>query len=147
MANFKHIDGVKIVANELMKLGLEVQYTAEREMPIDILVELQNDIIIKLIVRIVSPDSQYTWIEQSKFDTKDNFLYLAVLYRKSAINNTIYLFPASNWNNDNPPFRVKNYDKPDLVSKPEYGINFSYKTLESIENYRLPIIISKLNNK
>lgn len=144
MDNYKHTEGVKIVAEELMKLGLEVQYTTEREIPIDIIAELQNNITIKLIVRIVSPESQYTWIEKSKLDTEDEHLFIAALYRKSNINNIIYLLPATNWKHDNPPFRIKNYDKPGLVSKPEYGINFSQKTLELIENYRLKIIVSKL---
>ena len=82
--------------------------------------------------------------EKSKLDTEDEHLFIAALYRKSNINNIIYLLPATNWKHDNPPFRIKNYDKPGLVSKPEYGINFSQKTLELIENYRLKIIVSKL---
>ena len=46
MINYKHNEGVKIIAEELIKLGIEVQYSTEREMPIDIIAELQNNITI-----------------------------------------------------------------------------------------------------
>lgn len=64
MTNVKerHYDSVVTVANELEKFGLDVQWTSEKNVDIDILATLPNDDVIKIVVRTVSPESQYPYV-------------------------------------------------------------------------------------
>ena len=137
MTKLNHIDSVATVAHALDKHGCTTQWTEEKQMDVDILATLPNDNIIKIVVRTVSADSQYTWINQKKFDIKDESLYIAALYIRNNIDKEIYLLPATEWQKAGTPFSTKNYDKPGLISEPEFGINFSQKTLEKLNAFRL----------
>ena len=144
MVKQKHYESVEYVAKVLEKALSEVQCTMEDHIDEDIIAEFKNEDAIKIIVRTVSPESQYTWISQTKFDIYDEQLFMAVLYKKSSSDKIIYLISATEWQNTDGPFKTKNYDKPGQVSKPEYGINFSGITMDKINHLSLQLILPKL---
>lgn len=141
---FDHFEAVDIVASELEKYELDVQATHEKAMDIDILASLQNETVLKIVVRYLSPDSRYTFVPQRKFDVNDNYLFMAVLYDSGHGRREVYLLPASSWKRREEHFSTKNYDKPGQISEPEYGITFSEKTIEDISSYRLPFFLNRI---
>lgn len=145
MANVKHTDVVDIAGEELSKYGFDVQATHEREFDIDIIATTKNDTTLKIVVRSVSPTSQYTFIEMERFDVTDEQLYMLAVYSKSKTEHDLYLFPATLWAKSEYPFKAKPYDKPELISKPEYGITFSQKAIDKIGSYRLNLMVNKLD--
>lgn len=147
MVKNKHDRSVEYVAKVLEGLVEEVQWTTEKDIEIDIIARFKNEDGIKIVVRTVSPESQYTWIGQTKFDIYDEKLFMAVLYEKGLNSKEIYLLPATEWQNIDGPFKTKNYDKPGQVSKPEYGITFSGIGIEKISHLSLPIILAKLKKE
>lgn len=144
MARIKHSEVVDIVANEFDKYGLTILSTSAKETNADIPVKTKSGVTLKIVVRALSPTSQYTFIEQDRFDIEDINLYMAVVYYKNAFDQDIYLFPASVWRNAISPFSSRSFNKPGLVSKPEYGITFSQKALEQIGMYRFSSVIGNL---
>ncbi len=144
MVKQKHSESIKYIVKVLEKLLPEVQFTTEKNMEVDIIAELDDANIIKIVVRTVSPESQYTWIRQTKFDIYDEQLFMAVLYEKNLNEKIIYILPATEWQNIDGPFKTKDYDKLGQVSKPEYGINFSRLTMEKINHLRLSTMLPKL---
>lgn len=144
MIKKKHDESVEYVANILRESIEEVLVTQEMDMEIDIIAELENGEAIRIVVRSASPDSQYTWISQNKFDISDDRLYMAVVYEKIPSNKVIYLIPSIKWQNSKEIFKTKNYGKPGQVSKPEYGINFSQKTIDEIESLELSKVLPKI---
>jgi hypothetical protein len=144
---FDHFEVVDIVTRELEKYKLDVQATHERNMDIDILAVLPNEIVLKIKVRYVSPSSRYTFVRQDKFDVDDKLLYMAVLYDSGSETREVYLLPASNWKRRAEHFMTKNYDKVGQISEPEYGITFSGRTIEDISSYRLPFILDRMLHK
>jgi len=141
---FDHLEAVDIIARELEKYELDVQVTHDKSMDIDIIASLLNETVLKVIVRYVSPTSQYTFVSQDNFDVNDNQLFIAVLYDSGPATREVYLLPASTWGQRVEHFTTKNYDKPGQKSKPEYGINFSGKTIEDISSYRLPFYLNQM---
>lgn len=144
MARIKHSEVVDIVANEFDKYGLSILSTSAKEINADILVKAKSGVTLKIVVRALSPTSQYNFIQQERFDIEDINLYMAVVYYKNVFEQDIYLFPASAWKNAKSPFSSRLFNKPGLVSKPEYGITFSQKALEQIGMYRFSSVIGNL---
>lgn len=49
----------------------------------------------------------------------------------------VYVIPATVWKTPNTAFVVRNYDKPELNSPPEYAINYSKKNIPLLEKYKV----------
>jgi hypothetical protein len=59
---------------------------------------------------------------------------MAVLYIPNNSESTMYLVPATEWGRDIYPFKGNDYDKPELLSEPEWGISFSQKAKDAMDH-------------
>lgn len=98
---------------------------------------------IKIKVRSISQMGSYIFIRKDKFDIDDPYLYMAVAYITDN-EEILYLIPATDWKMDIYPLKGKDYDKPGLVSEPEWGINYSYKAKDALEKYRFANVIRNI---
>lgn len=92
---------------------------------------------MKIKVKAISLIGSYVFIAKRNFNIEDPDLYIALLYIPQDHSERImYLIPATEWGKDIYPFKGKDYDKPGLVSEPEWGISFSGKAKDAMEPYR-----------
>lgn len=100
---------------------------------------------LKIKVRTSSKSNSNIFIEKTKFDIEDQDLYMAFLYLPDDdAKKAIYLIPATEWEKHVYPFRGKNYNRPGLKSKPEWGFSFSPKSKEALESYRFDKMIDDM---
>lgn len=81
-------------------------------------------------------NSSYVFIQKDKIATDDMHL-VCFIYFEDGKMPSVYLFPASVWNNLNDLFVSHDYGKPGQKSKPEWGINYSRKNMPLMDPYRI----------
>ncbi|MFX4263147.1 hypothetical protein ACOBQJ_13245 [Pelotomaculum propionicicum] len=97
---------------------------------------------LKIKVRAISQIGSYIFSLKKKFNIKDPYLYMAVIYVPKKAEKELYLIPASEWGKDIYPFKGKDYNKPGQSSQPEWGISFSMKAKDAMEPYRFAKIVN-----
>lgn len=147
MSKYKHADAVDLVFNALERYGLNVHSKNETDINIltDILVVFpEEEKAMSIVVRTITPAGHYTWISKDKFDVDDDELYIAAVYINTPKEPVIYLLPATAWKRQIYPFLIREYDKPGLISEPEYGIDFNQKSMDELSSFTLPNIMMRL---
>jgi len=147
MSKYTHTDAVDLVIHALERYGLNVHSKKEKDIDVlkDILVVFPKEKkTMSIVVRTITPAGHYTWISKDKFDVDNDELYIAAVYITSPKEPMIYLLPATAWKRQIYPFITREYDKPDLISEPEYGIDFNQKSMDKLSSYTLTNIMMKL---
>ncbi len=97
--------------------------------------ELEIRVEIKVRSLREADNNNYTFLEKSKFEPRENFFVALVLSYKG--QEKIYLIPSMDWKNPNPNGFLKNYKK-------EWGISISEKSKEELKQYEFDKMIEKL---
>lgn len=77
----------------------------------------------------------YVFMKKEKFDVNDDNLFLILVViiiddkDKDSFSPDIYIIPASEWKNPQPPLVYRSYEK--KKSNPEYGINLSLRRIRN----------------
>ena len=77
----------------------------------------------------------YVYIRKDKMVLSSRRLVCLLLFQDGALP-ACYVIPSLVWREPNALFVDRNYDKPSLSSKPEWGLNLSKKNLPLLEPYR-----------
>ena len=72
----------------------------------------------------------------------DKFLICYLRFQDGFLPD-VYVFPSSVWKTPNALFVDYSYDKPELKSKPEYGINYNKRNAPFMEPYRAEAFFHK----
>ena len=135
--------GIAFVQKMFESHGYSIDKPPVTKGPVDLIASLNGKIKLKIKVRSISQMGSYVFIEKRRFNTNDPDLYMAVGYLpNNEEERGLYLVPATEWNKGIYPFKGKDYDKPGLVSEPEWGISFSQKAKDAMEPYRFSKILS-----
>ncbi|MEM8550590.1 MAG: DUF4365 domain-containing protein, partial [Verrucomicrobiota bacterium] len=85
----------------------------------------------------------YLWIKKRQFPiNENNYLFLALCLRDQ--ENMLYLIPSTAWNSQNDLFRDRPYNKPGQTSEPEWGMDFTKKSIPLLEAFRFDTIAPSL---
>ena len=118
---------------EFVFYGFHV-YTSEiDDHGIDFIAEAPNGQLYNVQVKSVRGNT-YTFILQDKIALDNNHL-VCYLRLRDGERPEAYVIPATVWKNPNARFVRRDYDAPELKSKPEYGIQHSAKNRYLLEGY------------
>ena len=81
-------------------------------------------------------DYNYTYISKSKMPTLSDDRLVCYLHFIKGNLPDVFIIPASAWRKPNEVLVDHDYDKPGLISKPEWGINVSKKNYALLTEYK-----------
>lgn len=138
---------VNLVMQAFIDQGFNIEKTTIPAAEVDfIAVSTDGKLYLKIKVRAISQIGSYIFCLKKRFNIEDPHLYMAVIYLPGKEEKEIYLIPANEWGTNTYPFKGKDYNKPGQSSQPEWGISFSMKAKDAMENYRFIKIINQLSN-
>ena len=73
----------------------------------------------------------------------DKFLICYIRFQDGFLPD-VYVFPSTVWKTPNALFVDYSYDKPELKSKPEYGIKYNKRNASLMESYRAEAFFNKV---
>lgn len=133
--------GIAFVQKMFQSHGYSIDKPPVARGPVDLIASLHGK-IMRIKVRTISQMRSYVFMEKRRFDICDTDLFMAVAYiPRNNDEKILYLVPATEWGKGIYPFKGKDYDKPGLVSAPEWGISFSQKAKDAMESYRFSNMI------
>lgn len=130
----------------LTSYGFDTYYSDVDNKAIDFVVRLNNAKHIDIQVKTTRlKGSSYMFITKGDSDDKTwsdvdinrENLYLAVVLLTEGNYPEAYLIPASVWLEAKAPFSNREYQKNNLKSKDEWGLQISKKKLHLLEPYRI----------
>jgi hypothetical protein len=127
---------------ELTMYGFEVYTTEVDDRGIDFVARRPGKPFIEVQVKSLRSYG-YVFMQKTKFELRENlFVALGLLFENE--EPRLYLIPASAWEQPTSVFVERNYDAPDLKSKPEWGINLSKQNMPSIEVFAFQSVAERL---
>lgn len=84
----------------------------------------------------------YIFISKDKIEMDDRHL-VCFLHFEDGKMPDVYIIPITAWKTPNAVLVDRNYDKPGQKSKPEWGINYSKKNRDLLEQYRIEKFFNK----
>lgn len=130
----------------LTSYGFDTYYSDVDNKAIDFVVRLDNSKHIDIQVKTIRlKKSSYIFITKgvsddktwSDIDIKRNNLYLALVLLTDGNYPEAYLIPASVWFEAKAPFSNREYQKNNLKSKDEWGLQISKKNLSLLEPFQI----------
>ncbi len=135
--------GISFAEKMFQSHGFSIDRPPVTKGPVDFIASLNGKIKMKIKVRATSQIGSYVFVEKRRFNINDPDLYMAVAYLPNdEAERGLYMVPATEWVKGIYPFKGKDYDKPGLISEPEWGISFSQKAKDAMEAYRFSKIIA-----
>lgn len=78
---------------------------------------------------------RYVLIQKDKLVMDEHHLVCFLHFNENELPS-VYIIPATAWNEPNAVLVDRHYDKPGQKSKPEWGINYSKKNIHILEKYK-----------
>ena len=130
------------VKMELTMLGFQVYSTEVDDRGIDFVTRYEQGPFVAIQVKSVR-EKGYVFMQKEKFQLSRN-LYLALAILKEGVEPFLYLIPSLAWKNPNALLVDRDYIG--KKSKPEWGINISYKNLKLLNEYLFAKTVIQLQN-
>lgn len=116
--------------------GLDTYYSDVDNKAIDFVVRLDDARHIDLQVKTVRSKTGYVFITKDSWpDITRRNLYMALVLLKDNAYPEAYLIPANAWLEETPLLRNREYKANGKLSKDEWGINISNKTMPLLKQY------------
>ena len=132
------------VKMELTMHGYEVYTTEVDDRGVDFVARRGQSAFIEVQVKSLRDDG-YVFMQKTKLAPKPGpYVALGLLFENE--EPKLYLIPATVWLQPNNVFVDRNYDAPELKSKPEGGINVSRKNMPLIEHYSFEGVVNRLRD-
>lgn len=128
---------------ELTMYGFRVFTTEVDDRGIDFVASYEEGPFIEIQVKSLR-GMGYVFMEKTKFAPREN-LYLAFAFFQEGKAPTLYLIPSMVWQQNSSVFVGRDYEG--KKSKPEWGLNFSLRNLETLEPYRLDATLAHLRSE
>lgn len=119
------------VKMELTMLGFQVYSTEVDDRGIDFVTRYGQGPFVAIQVKSVR-EKGYVFMQKEKFKLSSN-LYLALAILKEGVEPFLYLIPSLAWKNPNALLVDRDYIG--KKSKPEWGVNISYKNMKLLNEY------------
>ncbi|QMV40065.1 DUF4365 domain-containing protein [Cohnella cholangitidis] len=119
---------------EFTSYGFEVFTSEVDDRGIDFIVKDRRGQFCEIQVKALRGYG-YVFAQKSKFNINNDNLYMTLLVFREGQMPDLFLIPSNVWRLPNNIFVDRNYDKPDLKSNPEYGINISKKNYDFLYQY------------
>ena len=119
------------VKMEFTMFGFQVYSTEVDDRGIDFVIRYENGPFISIQVKSVR-EKGYVFMQKEKFELSNN-LYLSLAILKEGLEPFLYLIPSIAWNN--PSALLVNRDYIGKKSKPEWGVNISYKNMKLLDEF------------
>lgn len=126
---------------EFASYGFDV-YTSEVDDHGVDFVAKYNGVFYEIQVKAVRLDN-YMYIRKDKIMLDDKFLICYLRFQDGFLPD-VYVFPSTVWKTPNALFVDYSYDKPELKSKPEYGIKYNKRNAPLMEPYRAEAFFNKV---
>jgi len=130
------------VKMEFTMYGFEVYSTEVDDRGIDFVARRPGKPFLEIQVKSLRSYG-YVFLPKSKFFPSEN-LYLAFGLLFEGASPQLYLIPSMVWREPTATFVERNYDAPDLKSKPEWGINVSRRNMSEIEAFKFQSMVERL---
>lgn len=128
---------------EFTMYGFEV-YTAEvDDRGVDFVARRDKGVFVEVQAKSLR-DFGYVFMRKAHF-TPSNSLYVALGLLEDGQEPQAFLVPSLVWTTPDGIFVDRNYDGPGQKSAPEWGINFSRKSLEALRQYSLNTMLRRLD--
>ena len=128
------------VKMELTMFGFQVYSTEVDDRGIDFVTRYEKGSFLSIQVKSFR-EKGYVFMQKDKFDlSSDSYLALVLLNQES--EPKLYLIPSLAWNNPNTLLVEHNYVG--KKSKPEWGLNLSFKNLPMLEEYSFQYTVEKI---
>lgn len=137
-----------------LQLGKYAEYYAKMEFTLhgfDVYTAEVDDKGIDFVIRFdtlyydiqvkSSRDNNYIFFPKSKFTLRENLFATIVLFENMK-EPTIYIIPSIEWKNLNKLLVSRDYIH--KKSKPEWGLCFTHKNLELLQQYQFESMIKKI---
>lgn len=119
---------------EFTSYGFEVFTSEVDDRGIDFIVKDRTGQFCEIQVKALRGYG-YVFAQKSQFNINNDNLYMTLLVFREGQMPDLFLIPSNVWRLPNNVFVDRNYDKPDLKSNPEYGINISKKNYDFLYQY------------
>lgn len=126
----------------LASYGLSIYTSEVDDHGIDFVAETEKG-FLKFQVKTIRDETNYVFMKKQNFDISDKALYLILIRLIDSEHPTMYIIPASAWNDSGKTIFVSR-DYEGKKSAPEYGLNLSKKNLPQIECYKIENIIDSI---
>ena len=130
------------VKMELTMLGFQVYSTEVDDRGIDFVTRYEQGPFVAIQVKSVR-EKGYVFMQKEKFQLSSN-LYLALAILKEGVEPLLYLIPSLAWKRPNALLVDRDYIG--KKSKPEWGVNISYKNMELLNEYLFAKTVTQLQN-
>lgn len=134
--------GEYLVKLNLTLYGLDVYTTEVDDKGIDFIIRINDNKYIDVQVKTIRSFSSYVYIDKTskawQTPFKSNLFLALVILNKSY--PSIYLIPATAWNEPNNMFKSRDYPG-SIKSKPDWGLNLSLKNLDILSKYEISKVI------
>ena len=144
--SFDHLNHLQVgqigeywVKLRLTLLGLDVYTTEVDDRGIDFIIRIDNSKYVDIQVKTIREKTGYVYVDKETKSWSEPLrenLYLALVILKNNSSPSMFIIPASEWNNPNELLKSNNYQG-SVKSKPDWGINISKKNMEKLEKYNL----------
>lgn len=119
---------------EFTSYGFDVYTSEVDDHGVDFIAKDKQGSYFEVQVKSVR-NNNYQFLRKDHTVISDKFLVCYIRFEDDHLPY-VYVFPTTVWNEPNSLFVDKDYDKPGLKSKPEYGINYNRKTSKLMEPYK-----------
>ncbi len=127
---------------EFTMYGFEV-YTAEvDDRGVDFVARKDKGTFLEVQAKSLR-DFGYVFMRKSHFQPKEG-LYVALGLLLEGKEPMSFLIPSQRWQTPDAVFVDRDYESPGLKSQPEWGINFSRKSLSVLAPYSLAPMLERL---
>ncbi len=126
----------------LVSYGMSI-YTAEvDDHGIDFVAETKRG-FLKFQVKTIRQGTDYVFMKARNFDIEDESLYLFLIVLTDGEHPTMYVIPASSWNDSEKSVFVY-HDYEGKKSESEYGLNLSKKNMPQLEVFAVGNFVDSL---
>ena len=115
--------------------GFEVYTSEVDDRGIDFIARTDKGVFLEIQAKCVR-NYNYVFMKKAHFAPKEG-LYVALGLLVDDQEPLSYLIPSEAWLTPGPIFVGRDYDLPNQKSKPEWGINFSRKSIKDLDQYLL----------
>lgn len=128
------------VKMELTMYGFEVYTTEVDDRSIDFIARKKNNGFIEVQAKCLRKFG-YVFMRKANFSPREG-LYVALGLLHDGKEPLAYLIPSTVWLEPSSVFVGRDYEKPGLKSKPEWGINVSAKNMKVLEPYEFSKVLA-----
>jgi hypothetical protein len=129
---------------EFASYGFEIYTSEVDDHGVDFIMKYKKQSFYEIQVKSLreSNKGNYIFITKDKMDVTDTNRLICFIHFRNDQYPVVYIIPASVWKNPNNVFVSRDYI--DKKSEPEWGINYSKKNRDSLDNYLIQNFIKNI---